>query len=476
MTYTYRVRGPYSTAIAKIIMDSGHKLVDLSEQLAQRFSLPPRREEVPHATVKTSNDDPSTIVIVGLSKAVEELFNIIVSSVPYIGREINRYGPYTTVVAQAKGFKDNQCIAMFNDMMLMVQNYRHCIEGEPVIVHIVKPAVSSNRTAIAFPGISILKDTVVLLDDGMSKVFFSEHIKDPERRSTLSTLSNHILRMGYSIRWRSSAKSAELEKIAKDLEEALQVLQNLGIGKYSVGDVVIEGEAIAFIRLSRPSKEYLDIIRDRVMSTALGHHITRSCRNNGFVDIIDRMSSYLDKKSLYRALRYAIADNTIGKIFKVVHRKFTGEKIELNDLEIVNVVDTQLGKAIIGKRFIKTPGIYDGLGVPKERGDIAITLIPIDEWFIVHRYIGINGNDKGIYININTPPEICMENRTISYIDLHVDITYRDGKLNLIDYKEFEDILRKEIISKDFEEKVNEVIKYIENNIEVIIDVVKKIV
>ncbi|MEM0489738.1 MAG: DUF402 domain-containing protein [Ignisphaera sp.] len=476
MTYTYRVRGPYSTAIAKIIIDSGHKLVDLSEQLAQRFSLPPRREEVPHATVKTSNDDPSTIVIVGLSKAVEELFNIIISTVPYIGSEINRYGPYTTVVAQVKGFKDNQCIATFNDMMLMVQNYRHCVEGEPVVVHIVKPAVSSNRTAIAFPGVSILKDTLVLLDDGMSKVFFSEHIRDPERRSTLLTLSNHILRMGYSIRWRSSAKSAELEKIVKDLEEALQTLQNLDVKKYSVGDVVIEGEAIAFIRLSRPSKEYLDTIRDRVVSTALGHHIARSCRNNGFVDIIDRMSNYLDKESLYRAFRYAIADNTLGKIFKIIHRKFTGEKIELNGLEIINVVDTQLGKVVIGRRFIKTAGIYDGLDVPKERGDVAITLIPIDEWFIVHRYIGINGNEKGIYININTPPEICIENRTISYIDLHVDIVYRDGKLNIIDYNEFENTLRKGIVSKDFEEKVNEVIKYVENSMEVIIGVAKKVV
>lgn len=476
MIYFYRVRGPYSTAIAKLIIDAGHQLVDLSNQLAQRFSLPPRREEIPHATIKSSNDDPNTIIIVGLSKAVEELFTILISNIPYTAREINKHGPYTTVVAQSKGYKDNQCLAEYKDTNLIVQNYKRCVEGEPMVVHIVKPAISSNKIAIAFPGVSILKDTIVLINDGMGKIFFSEHIRDQERRSTLLSLSNHVLRMGYSIRWRSSAKSAILEKIARDLEEALTQMRNLDIKKYKIGDVIAEGEAIAFIRLSRPSKEYLDRVRDKVISTALGHHTIRVCMGNGFVDVIDRMSRYLDldKEVMYKAMKYALVDNVIGKTFKIIHRKMTGEKIEFNDFEVLNAIDTSLGRVILGRRIIKSSGIYDGLEIVKERGDIVITVIPIDEWFIIHRYIGSDGSEKGFYININTPPELCLDNKTIEYVDLYIDVVYRNDELRIIDREELESAVKLGLTGNDLIEKIENVLNYIKNNLNMIIHEVRK--
>ena len=270
MYFKFRVRGPYATALSKLILDTDNYLVDLSDQLAQRLGLPQRKNEVPNATIKVSDDDGDALVIIGKRDAVETALKIFKTGIPYISYELNIYGPYTTVMAKTLGTKDNTCVAEFHNMLLLLQNSRSCDENTDVMVYIVKPATLRNTVAVAFKGIAIIKDTLVLLADGMGRVFFSEHIKDYKRKAELLALSNNIARQGYSIRWRSSAKNAQLEKIAKDLEEALEELKKISSRSYSVGDVVAEGEAIAFVRLSRPSKEYLDGVRNSVVPTALG--------------------------------------------------------------------------------------------------------------------------------------------------------------------------------------------------------------
>ncbi|MEM4513624.1 MAG: DUF402 domain-containing protein [Ignisphaera sp.] len=468
MIYVYRVRGPYATALAKIVLDSGHGLSDLSDKLAQRFSLHPRKEEPPHATIKVSDDDPNILVIVGVQEAVVNLLNTFVNKIPFISYEYNKYGPYTSIVVKIKGIEDGYCVAEFNDHTVIIHGYPRCIEGSKSIVHIVKPAMKPNRTTIVYPGIAIIKDTVVLLDDGMGKVMFSEHIRDLERKSMLRSLSANIARQGFSIRWRSSARAATLEKIAKDLEEAINDIEKLKLGSYDVGDVIVEGESIAFVNLTRVSKEYLDNIRNSVTPTMLGHHFMRTCgKLTELADLVDKMSKYIDRDLFYKSLKYALADSMLGKHVTIIHRKATNEKIEIGSIEVVDVVDDKhLGKIIVGKRVIKSEGVYDGLGVPKERGDMAFTLIPIDTWFIIHRYVRTSGEEKGIYININTPPEICSENRIISYLDVYVDLVYVNNRLEVIDKDELDKAIESKILSRDFIDATEKTINYVKENIE----------
>lgn len=475
MMFTYRVRGPYATALAKLMLDSGHRLSDLSEQLAQRLSLPPKREETPHATIKISEEDPNTIVIIGEKRAVEEIFTLLIKKIPYISYEYNRYGPYTSFIAKIKGLDNGRCVAEYKDILMIVHGHPKCIEGERIAVHIVKPASQTNRISLAYPGIAVVKDTLVLLDDRKGKVIFSEHIKDQERKTLLLTLSTNVTRQGYSIRWRSSARGATLEKIAKDLEEALK---DMGMIKSSIDiarDIIVEGEAIAFITLTRLSKEFLDNVRNSIIPTILGHHYLRTCgKLTDYADLADSMSKYINREEFYKALRFAIADNTLGKHFNIIHKKPTGERIVIGSIEIADVLnDEHFGKVLLGRRFIKGEGVYNGLGISKERGDIAFTMIPIDSWFIVHRYLSTGGEEKGIYININTPPEICLDSRTISYLDLYVDIVYVNNKIDVVDLEELNKVIEQEKLSRDFIDMVNNTINYIKENLEYILNIVR---
>ena len=115
-------------------------------------------------------------------------------------------------------------------------------------------------------------------------------------------------------------------------------------------------------------------------------------------------------------------------------------------------------------RFIKSSGMYDGLEVPREPGDYVITTIPIGKWWLRHEYYSSKGELKGVYYNVNTPPEILAN--AIRYVDLEVDVVlWPDGKYKIIDLEELESAYDMGIISETLMEKAKKAITEIENDI-----------
>ena len=74
----------------------------------------------------------------------------------------------------------------------------------------------------------------------------------------------------------------------------------------------------------------------------------------------------------------------------------------------------------VAKRVFRSRGIFDGLNIPKERGDYDIMEFSTNGYVLLHKYYSKNGVFKGIYVNINTPPEISCGK--IRYYDLEIDV------------------------------------------------------
>lgn len=75
---------------------------------------------------------------------------------------------------------------------------------------------------------------------------------------------------------------------------------------------------------------------------------------------------------------------------------------------------------------------YDGLELPKEVGDYALTEAKESEWFYKHTYHHKDGRLVGEYYNINTPIEFYPNK--IRYIDLETGvIRWPDGKVEVIE-------------------------------------------
>lgn len=79
---------------------------------------------------------------------------------------------------------------------------------------------------------------------------------------------------------------------------------------------------------------------------------------------------------------------------------------------------------------------HDDLGLIP-RGTRSVEYYWLDKWYNVFRFLNAAGNTSLWYCNINVPPTI--EGRTLSYVDLDIDVVVRpDLSYRILDLDEFE--------------------------------------
>jgi len=426
--YRYRIRGIYATAIARLLLDHGHELVDLSKQLADRFGLDQRVEVPPDATIKVSDEDPDTIVIVGKSEAVGEAFEILASSIPFSCTIFELYGPSTSARARIVGLENGRCIVetSFGKGVLLTDR---CEAGAELWVSVAKAPSRRGELYVFRRGLSIVMDTVTLTKDG-GRISFSEHIRSWERKAELMALSQEIARRGISVRWRSAARAAPLDKLDEDLRKGLELLETVE----KEGRDVVVGESIAFITLSSLSKRFLDDVRRRVLPTTPRHHELKTRWDSSVVDVLDALSSEIPEKIMDRAIERLCLDSIVARgSAMLIHRKPGEEIVRIGPAEVLGYGKHELlGRYLVLKRVAKSDGVYDGLGVEKRVGDIMITIVPTSRWFLVHGYFSSDGALKGMYVNINIPPELTPSG-DISYVDLFIDVVVKNREVQIID-------------------------------------------
>jgi len=433
--YKYRVRGIYATAIAKLLLDSGATLVDVSEKLSKRLGIPRNIDEPPHATVKVSERSPERIVIVGFRDAVKYAYTLITSRVPDAIGRLFEAGPYSTLkIVVAERRPNGDCIAESPIGSVQLVD-SPCIVGEESYAHVVRVPQKPGELYVVRRGAAAVEDSVTLIDDKRGKVEFSEHIKDLRRRAELMALALQYSRRGYSVKWRSYADDAPTDKILADLDNALSKLSNMRSG-------VAVGESLAFVVFTRNSLRYLDSLRRQVIPTTPYHHQMKLCGiDERIVDTLDFISNHVELSQLEQALNdYFLQMLANQKSAIIVHAKPWEEYIEIGPLEILGVTSTQHGVVVVGLREIRTQGVYDGLDVPKEVGDKAYTFVFLEKPYTVHIYTSSDGKLKGVYINVNTPPIVCPDR--IQYIDLLVDVVFHNEQLKVVDLDEFENFLK----------------------------------
>ncbi len=91
--------------------------------------------------------------------------------------------------------------------------------------------------------------------------------------------------------------------------------------------------------------------------------------------------------------------------------------------------------------------MYDGLGIPKEPGDYAVTEVEIGEWHFKTEYFSRDGRLKGTYVNLNTPVELYPYG--IRYVDLEVDVCmWPDGRVEKLDEEKLEKAMEEGLVSE----------------------------
>ncbi len=438
--YAVRIRGIYATALSLLYYRSGFLIADASEVMKARLARAGVvvSEAPPHVTVKSLEDSPDEVLIVGYpweaGAAAEEA---LLRGVGYASVRRGRLGLYTVVDARGLG----GCRVLLPGGIEGRLDAPECPgDGEPVRVTVAREALEPGSEPLLRPGVRVVGETVMVHAPGEG-FSFSEHIR-AERRVDLVAATAGIDTRRFHVHFRSAARSAPLERVREEARSLAAEAEKLLAEEPSVEPrVVRRGEYISIIYLPRPSKEALDRLRGEVQPTVALHHTMKAGGRleSSLVDFSEeclRLGACTREAGL--AVEWFIASGLQGRRVVVDHRRPDGSRLRLGPFTLASAARAGEGRLVLRlERVFTRPGVLDGLGVEKRPGDRGVTIVDTGSWSVIHEYYSSDGRLLGVYANVNTPPEI--SSRGLRYLDLYVDVVYRPGSdPEIIDVEELE--------------------------------------
>ncbi|HDJ25993.1 MAG TPA: DUF402 domain-containing protein [Candidatus Bathyarchaeota archaeon] len=458
-----RIRGIYATALTKLLLDKGFVVVQPSLVIAERFKMVPIEEE-PDVVI-SDRQDKHGVVLIGRSEHVDEvldairseLYDAIIRRAPfeiwavYKGLVVD-YGRRVIDIGSARGF--------------LASDEEIGPDEEEVLVQIVR--VDGGRPVLSrFPSLRGDFATLRPLEPGIE---VSGKVLDARRAKELIELAAKILPEGMGLKWRSTSARVGDEELVRDVEELLATWEGiLRRFEEASGPVKLApGKAIVDVEFPLRAKGRLDELRSSVCPTLEGHHAFKTCGGElaTSVEMAEKLLFQGMPREQVRSLftevlkqRMPIAGSRLG----LLHVKLDGTLLKLGEAEVLRA-DEGLRQMLL-LRTIRGRGFYDGLGVRKEPGDLALSRTGLGSMRLTTSYLAPDGTYKGTYVNINTPVEVCPGH--VRYVDLEVDVClWPDGTYKVLDEELLMEAVEEGVVSKRLAEEamseVDEVLKDIE--------------
>lgn len=409
-----KVRGIYSTALGKLLMEAGFKIVEASRPLASRLRI----EQLNEPPDLTAVDLKSRwgVLLVGRCDAFDAAVEALRRVDPILIKSRQRLHEVFAATPRVQGGK--AVVELEGDLLRIPERY--VVYPSRRLFTVVKPAFRRGE-GVAIPDIILDGRYVELTPSG--RVSFGGRV-DPQERTRLTILAEKV-RMKYGgigLKFLSSARYGRDEEIEAEVAHLFKRLVEISSGPHGEGERVQEGRCTAIALFDGESKRMLDRIRASVAPTAEGHHMLKAQGASECVDIVDRLQI-----NVYKDGTKILKDN-----LEIIHIIPWGNVIKMKG-DIVKVLDD----LVIVRRALKPGGSLEGIGKRIEEGDYALTCIPLNRNYVVHTYYSSEGKEKGTYININTIPEIGIK---IGYIDLVIDKVIADGNEATLDVEEYREL------------------------------------
>lgn len=467
-----RIRGIYTTALTKILLDKGIVIVQATPIIRQRLGIP-ENNSAPDVTVKVVDEDPHTLLIIGFPQQVDIVSNIIEDEVKDYIKWESKLGLYSLVKGLVESRENDVCKIKlpYN----LEGTLKPCTKntGEEILVTVVKTQLKPGEPVRLATSIRVIGYYAAIIE-GDQRVTISEHIRNYDKRAELLTIASNTIREGLGVHWRSSAAHAPINVLLTEIEELKKKLEEVRKEAETAPplSVIYPGEKIVLLTLPSTAKHRLDKIRAQATATTPYHHTAKALGDEPaiIVDFAEKLiaNKWIEPEKAMQGILEYIADKLReARRIEIYHIKPDGRILKLTPGKLESIIVKPDRIILELRRTFKTQGMYDGLGVEKEPGDYDIMRIDTRSWTIIHRYHDRNGNLKGEYININTPPE--LSTNKIVYHDLVIDIVKVNGNVKVIDAEEYIKLLREGVISKHIHEKVEEEVRKHGINLEEVI-------
>ena len=469
MTFKARVRGIYSTAVTKLLLDNGFEVVQPSQTMRDRFKL--------DETMKSPDIDiydrrnRQGVHVVGTAESLAALKTLLLehlTDVIFRKQSFPIDGIYKGVIKEDQNEGCFISIDLGSTVGKLPQN--EIDKSKPdnsVVVQIERRRTSDNKPVLSTK-INIPGEYAVLISE--EKVKASLKIHDLRRRMRLIELGRKLVSSGWGIIWRTTAVDQSEKVLEREVHHLVAKRETiLEKAEEKRAPATLWGDHY-YMNVEFPalSKANLDIVRAEITSTLECHHYYKTCGKaaSAALEMAEKM---LEDKTAYEEINqlfHATIDPNFpieGSIISIEHVKPDGQVLHLGKARIEKLSKDELRYS----RVFRNKGIYDGLGAPKEPDDYAITKAKIGGWYYVTRYFSKESAYKGALINLHTPLELYP--RWIRYVDLEVDLCYLpDGTHKVVDEEELEKAVDKGFVSAKLaaitKEKLSEISRNFQDN------------
>lgn len=435
-----RLRGIYSTALARLLVDNAVPIVDASHQLKARFGNEVNEKGIGIATVKDRNDRKG-IVIVGDPTLSARVIGILRRKLLFSLVRVMPVELYATYV----------CRKLSSTTVELPCGLKGVLEGgsgggsELIVAHAVG---FREGIPVLREGVAVVGEYARIFEGGSSSV--SEHIQGPMRFMLLS-LADKAGLGNWGVRWRSSAKWASMTDL---LEELQSLKRKAGQVKDAARNAntptkLTDGETLAFVVFSTEDKLLLDDLRSRQVPTLRFHHLAKTCgeKYSNLVDYLEKYARCCESPCLSKGvLRDILSEFHAVPLLRIFHERVDGSIVEIKGKASLLSREPLILRI---DREMRGGGFYDGIGIKKEEGDYAISIVVPFSYLLSHLYFNRRGELKGVYINVNSPVEPCPPD-AFWYIDVLIDVVWSKEKgVEVIDKENLSEAASKGLFSEE---------------------------
>ncbi|MEF8779257.1 MAG: DUF402 domain-containing protein [Haloferacaceae archaeon] len=486
-----RIRGIYATALTQLLLESGFDVVGASDPIERRFD-----EEFPaagHDVAVETTGDRQGIGLEGDPEAVQAVREAIVGHLPrdafswpdvtprgavFRGRVTETLGGGAVVdlTVGSRGNEDSRnprtnpttTDHLAGDGYLRYGNVTDRVSvGDELRVQVAEssPPWASRRpeldTTIRAYG------SVAVLERGTEGVTVDTHDERAARElAGMTDLLGLEPPEGWGLRWTHAATDLGMDALESGLERVIDRARVLdrtpsnSDGGTARETALAAPSAGAWLWFGRESRFALDERRRRVATTMPGHHRTKAGAESAGagVDFVESLCDPgADDEFPFKVVAAQFGP-TQGEEISIEHGKPDGRLVTLG----TGTVTELDGGTVTVERTMSGRGTYDGLGVSRETGDVAVTKFREGRWWYPTTYRDETGTPKGTYVNVCTPVE-CFPD-AIRYVDLHVDVLkHRDGTVERVDDDELDAAVEAGHVRPDLARKARAVASAIEN-------------
>ncbi|MGC8516419.1 MAG: ribonuclease E/G [Candidatus Acidifodinimicrobium sp.] len=323
-----KIRGIYSTAITKLLIDEGVEVTQANDAIKDLFKI--QSEDRPTVVIEDLETKAGVYVYGNDSDKVINILKKTCRSSFFYEEDIGKI--YCGVIDSTDQRSKSIIVSLGGDekgLLDMKNFWGYVKQGSKILV---QSKGSYDGKAMLSTQIRLFGDDLIIIKNGFTKM--SRGIRSKEGKDKLYDIAKNLDLKDWGILWTQSAEDKDESVLKAELEDLIKQEKEIS-KKFEEADkpgLLYSGVKKYFVLISKEDKYELDKIRGKAMPTITGHHSLKSAGYTILTDFAEEILKDVDEKHITESInktlsRYGPVDKKLYKII-VTRPNGTSYRIE----------------------------------------------------------------------------------------------------------------------------------------------------